>query len=179
MARWELCGSRNRFFSRRHLVSYQISVCLSRCSSAIRIWGWSKTCATFCGTRDLAKVAKCTGWPWILVAVCSFVPMGFQAWICFIRDGGSMLVIDLVPLSLTTTQSSIRGPLPCTAESSNFSQNIFVESIHDARLEGGFQRKFSENNDKTNVCCLIGAAGDFFWNSHFQNPILVHQTVVF
>ena len=44
----------------------------------------------------------------------------------------------------------------------NFSQNIFVESTHDARLEGGFQRKFSENNYKTNVYCLIGAAGDFF-----------------
>ena len=44
----------------------------------------------------------------------------------------------------------------------HFSQNIFVESTHDARLEGGFQRKISENNDKTNVYCLIGAAGDFF-----------------
>ena len=43
-----------------------------------------------------------------------------------------------------------------------FQKNIFVESTHDARLEGGFQRNISENNDKTNVYCLIGAAGEFF-----------------
>ena len=41
-------------------------------------------------------------------------------------------------------------------------KTIFVESTHYARLEGGFQRKISENNDKTNVYCLIGAAGEFF-----------------
>ena len=64
MARWELCRSRNRFFSRRHLVLYYFPVRLSRCSSAIRIWGWSKTCATKGGPRDLAKYLS-SGWSWI------------------------------------------------------------------------------------------------------------------
>ena len=95
MARWELCGSRNRFFSRRHLVSYQISVRLSRCSSSSLLWGWSKTCATFCGPRDLSQSSNVlddhgfdSGF---MIAMYSFVPMGFQAWIDFIRG---MLVID-------------------------------------------------------------------------------------
>ena len=50
-----------------------------------------------------------------MIAMYSFVPMGFQAWIDFIRGHVSD---RLVPLSLTTTQSSIRGPLPCAAGTS-------------------------------------------------------------
>ena len=94
MARWQLCGSRNRFFLDDSRIYHQISVRLSRCSSAYSIWGWSKTCATFCAPRDLASsnVLDDHGFDsGFMIAMYSFVPMGFQAWIDFIRG---MLVID-------------------------------------------------------------------------------------
>ena len=56
-----------------------------------------------------------------MIAMYSFAPMGFQTWIHFIREHVSD---RLVPLSLTTTQSSIRGPLPCAAGTSNLSLNF-------------------------------------------------------
>ena len=103
------------FFLNDSRIYHQISVRLSRCSSAASIWGWSKTCATFCAPRDLSQSSNVLDDHGFMIAMYSFVPMSFQAWIDFIRGRVSD---RLVPLSLTTTQSSIRGPLPCAAGTS-------------------------------------------------------------
>ena len=95
MARWELSGSRNRFFfstASRELLFSRSFEPLFVCDPDLGMV--ENVCYILCNARfgQSSNVLDDHGFDsGFMIAMYSFVPMGFQAWIDFIRG---MLVID-------------------------------------------------------------------------------------